>query len=78
MQPNLLTLHEAIAVVLLNCTGRTATVEAIAAEINRRQLYVRKDGKALPPYQVKMRTQLSKGRYQHLFACGGDGIVSLR
>lgn len=64
---NLLTLHEAIAVVLLSKQSRTSDVETIADEINSRGLYVRKDNQPLPGYQVMQRTKLSKGRYHHLF-----------
>lgn len=64
---NLLKLHEAIAVVLLSKTKRTATTEKIADEINRRGLYKRKDGKPLPAYQVMMRVKLANGQYHHLF-----------
>jgi hypothetical protein len=64
---NLLKLHEAIAVVLLNKAKRTATTEEIAKEINKRGLYKRKDDEPLPAYQVMMRSKLSKGRYAHLF-----------
>lgn len=64
---NLLKLHEAIAVVLLTEPNRTATFEEIAAVINKRKLYVRKDKKPLPDYQVMMRTKLNRGRYAHLF-----------
>ena len=64
---NLLKLHEAIAVVLLNKAKRTATTEEIAKEINKRGLYKRKDGKPLPAYQVMMRSKLSKQRYNYIF-----------
>jgi hypothetical protein len=64
---NLLKLHEAIAVVLLSEPKRTATIERIAKEINRRGLYNRKDGSPLPAYQVMMRSKLNHGRYGHLF-----------
>jgi predicted transcriptional regulator len=64
---NLLKLHEAIAVVLLNKPKHTETIQEIAKEINRRRLYVRKDGTQLPAYQVMMRSKLSKGKYAHIF-----------
>lgn len=64
---NILKLHEAIAVVLLSKPKRTATIEEIAKEINKRGLYKRKDGEPLPAYQVMMRAKLSKGRYAYLF-----------
>lgn len=64
---NTLKLHEAIAVVLLGMPNRTGTFEEIALVINKRKLYLRKDGKPLPAYQVMMRSKLSKERYSHLF-----------
>jgi hypothetical protein len=47
---NILKLHEAIVVVLLNCKGRTAAPDFIATIINKRGLYKRNDEKPLPPY----------------------------
>jgi hypothetical protein len=64
---NLLKLHEAIAVVLLGAPNRTAAFDSIAKEINKRGLYLRKDGEPLPAHQVMMRSKLSKSRYAHLF-----------
>jgi hypothetical protein len=62
-----LKLHEAIAVVLINKIGRTASFEEIADEINRRGLYIRKDGLLVPDYQIMQRSKLSNGQYHHLF-----------
>lgn len=73
-----LLLHEAIAVVLLSKDKRTATIEEVAMDINQRQLYSRKDGGALPAYQVMQRTKLSKGRYHHLFEWIEPNTVRLR
>jgi hypothetical protein len=75
---NLLKLHEAIAVVLLNKPARTATFDAIAEEINKRQLYNRKDGATLPPYQIMQRTTLSSGQYNHLFKKIGNDSIKLK
>ena len=74
----LLYLHEAIAVVLLGCENKTSTTIHLANEINRRGLYIRKDKKALPAYQVMQRTKLSNGRYHHLFLFISPNIVSLK
>jgi hypothetical protein len=75
---NLLKLHEAIAVVLLSKPKRTATFDVIAKEINKRKLYIRSsDGGALPPYQVMMRTKLSKGKYSHLFTFYKPDLIKL-
>lgn len=75
---NILKLHEAIAVVLLNCKSRIATTEFIAKEINSRNLYRRKDGNPLPAYQVMQRTKLSNGQYGHLFEFTNPNIVTLK
>ncbi len=77
-QGNILYLHEAIAVVLLSCKNRTSTTIFLANEINRRKLYLRKDCKPLPPYQVMQRTKLSNGRYHKLFLFTTPNIVSLK
>ena len=73
-----LKLHEAIAVVLLNAENRTATIHEIAQEINRRQIYRRKDEASLPPYQVMMRAKLSKGKYANWFEWKEPDIVRLK
>lgn len=64
---NLLKLHEAIAVILLNKAGRSASFEEIADEINERGLYIRKDGSPVPTYQIMQRATLSSGQYHYLF-----------
>lgn len=74
---NILKLHEAISVVLLNCRGRKATIHFIADEINRRKLYSRKDNKPVPPYQIMMRSKLNKGRYAYLFRFVNPDLVVL-
>ena len=75
---NILKLHEAIAVVLLKCKERTATIEFIAEEINKRKLYERKDQNPLPTYQVMQRVKLSGGQYHYLFEFKKTNIVTLR
>jgi len=71
-------LHEAIAIVLLGKDKRTATIDQIADEINARGLYIRKDEKSLPAYQVMQRTKLSNGSYRHLFQFTEPGWVTLK
>lgn len=66
----MLTLHEAIAVVLQN---GTQTAREIADEINCRKLYGRKDGRDLPAGQVSARVN----KYRHLFKCT-DGKIMLK
>ncbi len=66
-KPVKITLHGAISKVLETRPDRTATIHEIAAEINAKKLYKRKDLAPLPAYQVMQRTKLSNGRYHHLF-----------
>ncbi len=73
-----LTLHEAIAIVLLGKEHRMAHIQEIADEINRRGLYAQRDGSALPTHQVRMRTKFSNGRYSHLFSYLDDDFVQLK
>lgn len=75
---NVLTLHEAIVVVLSSCDNRTATTDFIATEINERKLYTKKDKTRLQASQVKLRTRLSKGSYHHLFSFTEPNIVTLK
>ena len=75
---NILKLHEAIVVVLINIESRSATTTFIAHEINLRILYKRKDGKALPAYQVKQRAFLSNGKYHSLFQFIKPDILKLK
>lgn len=71
-------LHDAIAIVLLANENRISSTDEIAAEINRRNLYQRKDGTAVPAYQIKQRTKLSSGQYHHLFEWIELDMVKLR
>jgi len=76
---NLLKLHEAIAVVLLDIPNRTATFKEIEEEIAKRGLYLRsKDGFPPPEYQIKMRTIMANGQYFHLFEKVGEDSVRLK
>jgi len=75
---NILTLHEAIAVALLNKPDRQATFEEIALFIEKRKLFpVRKGGIPLAT-QVMLRSTKSSGRYKHLFEEISGGKVKLK
>lgn len=64
---NLLTLHEAVAVILLSQENRSATFQTVAQEIERRNLFpVRKGGITLAE-QVKIRTSIKSNKYKYLF-----------
>ena len=55
---NILTLHEAVAVVLLSQPDRTATFQTIADEVEKRNLFPeRKRGITLAE-QIKLRTAI--------------------
>jgi len=76
--PGKLLLHEAIVVVLLRKDHRMASIDDIAAEINTRELYHRKDGQPLPPYQVMERAKLANDQYHDLFEWIESNFVRLR
>ena len=64
---NLLTLHEAVAVVLLGETNRTATFQTIADEIERRNLFPERKGGITLAEQIKLRTSISSSKYKQWF-----------
>ena len=64
---NLLTLHEAVAVVLLGETNRTATIQTIADEVERRKLFPERKGGISLAEQIKLRTSISSSKYKHWF-----------
>lgn len=66
-----MTLHDAIAKVLADHESRSPS--EIALEINRRELYTRKDGEPVPGNQISARVN----KYLNLFVVTG-GKVPLR
>lgn len=64
---NLLTLHEAVAVVLLKQPNRTDTFQTIANEIERRKLFQERKGGITLAEQIKLRTSISSSKYKHWF-----------
>lgn len=64
---NLLTLHEAVAVVLLKYKDRTASFDAIAKEIEKRNLFPERKGNIELSKQIRLRTSIKSSRYKHLF-----------
>ncbi len=75
---NILKLHEAIVLGLINCKDKKAAAVQIANEINRRKLYIRKEGQPVPSYQIMMRTKMSKGKYTHLFDVDKSDIIAFK
>jgi len=77
---NLLTLHEAIVIALINLDKEnfTATFEEIAEYIEKRDLYPdRKRGIDLAK-QVMLRSTKSKGKYLYLFEQVESDSIKLR
>ena len=62
---NLLTLYEAIAVVLLSQTDRSATFQNIADEVEKRNLFPERKGGITLAEQIKLRTAIATSKYKH-------------
>ena len=69
-----LTLHEAMAVILVGCADRTATFKFVSSEISRRGLYFQRAGSEAPPSQIRLRAR----KYPHLFEIIPPSRVRLR
>jgi antitoxin Phd len=67
------TLHEAMQVVLSERPNQTATTSELSEEIERRGLYIRKDGAAARAQQINARAR----KYPHLFEIDDSGRVHL-
>lgn len=64
---NLLSLHEAVVVVLLKQPDNTASFETISDIIENRKLFpIRKGGISLSE-QIRLRTAISSSKYRNLF-----------
>jgi hypothetical protein len=75
---NLLSLHEAIVVALINQPGRIASFQQIADFIEKRNLYPERKGNIPLATQVMLRSTKAKGAYRHLFEDIGAGFIRLR
>lgn len=75
---NLLTLHEAVAVVLLRQNSRTVTFQTIADEIERRKLFPERKGGISLTEQIKLRTSISSSKYKHWFQYTKPDILKLK
>jgi hypothetical protein len=73
-----LSLHEAIAVALLNNRQREATFDEVAYFIEQRNLYPERKGVVSLTDQVMLRATKSDGAYDHLFERVGDEKIRLR
>lgn len=75
---NLLTLHQAIALALLDTDDRTLSFAAIAVYIEKKHLFPERKGNISLQEQVMLRATKSKGQYFHLFEQVGPDIIRLR
>jgi hypothetical protein len=75
---NLLKLHEAIVLALINNDNRESTFDDIAKFIEKRNLFpMRKGGLSLSK-QVMLRSTQSKNRYEYLFEKIDKNTIRLR
>lgn len=76
---NLLKLHEAIVIALVNIDKQTfsASFEDVANFINKRGLYSERKGKISLAKQVMLRSTKSKGKYHYLFIKVDDNNIKL-
>jgi hypothetical protein len=75
---NILTLHEAIAVVLIGKPDRTACFQEIADAIEKRGLFPLRRGDISLAKQVELRSVQSQGRYSHLFEFFSPDSIKLK
>lgn len=77
---NLLSLHEAIVIALINLNKETfsATFDEIATYIEKRNLYPERKGNVDLATQVMLRSTKSKGNYLYLFEQIADNKIRLR
>lgn len=75
---NILSLHEAIVVALINQPIRTASFKEIADFIEDRGLFQERNGNIPLTTQVMPRSTKSKGAYKYLFEEIGAGYIRLR
>ena len=77
---NLLTLHEAIAIALINLDKEnfTASFQEIADFIEERNLYPEREGNISLAEQVMLRSTKADGKYKYLFEEVDENTIRLR
>lgn len=77
---NLLSLHEAIVIALINLNKETfsATFDEIATYIEKRNLFPERKGNVDLATQVMLRSTKSKGNYLYLFEQIAENKIRLR
>lgn len=76
---NLISLHEAIAIALINIDKKTftASFDEVATYIEKRNLFPEREGNVDLTTQVMLRSTKSKGNYSYLFVRVGDDRIKL-
>lgn len=76
---NLLTLHEAIAVALINLdkVNYQASFDKIADYIERKSLFPEREGNIPLSKQIELRSVQSKGNYKYLFEQVNNTTIKL-
>ena|ERR1043165_971714 len=77
---NLVSLHEAIAVALININKETfaATFEEVAAFIEKRGLFTERKDEVDLATQVMLRSTKAKGAYKYLFEQIDENTIQLK
>lgn len=77
---NLLSLHEAIIIALININKETftASFEEIATFIEKRNLYPERKGNIDLVTQVMLRSTKSKGKYSYLFTQIDENRIKIK
>lgn len=77
---NLLSLHEAIVIALINLDKETftGTFQEIANYIEKRNLYPERKGNIPLADQVMLRSTKAQGAYSYLFESAGESSIRLR
>ena len=77
---DLLSLHEAIVIALINLDKQsfTATFDEVADYISKRKLYENRKGNIPLATQVMLRSTKAKGAYYYLFESVNEDSIRLR
>lgn len=75
---NILTLHEAVAVVLLKQPNRTATFQTIAYKIETRNLFPERNGGITLAKQIELRTAIASNKHKDWFEFTKPNILKLK
>jgi hypothetical protein len=74
---NLITLHEAVVIVLLKKPKRRGTLGDIANEIDRRKLFENRKGNISLSEQIRLRATLKSSRYRYWFEFAEPDVLKL-